>query len=164
MTQSKAAEGVGKSRAWVNRLLKWREGGYVGAPFADKIVQGVNKQPAAPQTPLIEPASSAVLAEINAIALSDQVAANAEAATAPATTTSAALPSVDYHLPAELNRQDPERAFQRLAEQWSSIPFHALFLDSPQRAQLRFLCDVVLPEVGGPEALKLFLADDGSVR
>src|SRR5437868_917656 len=31
-TQREVARGVGKSAAWVNRLLKWREGGYVGAP------------------------------------------------------------------------------------------------------------------------------------
>lgn len=43
-TQREVAKGVGKSATWVNRLLKWREGGYVGAPFADKIVHGVNKQ------------------------------------------------------------------------------------------------------------------------
>lgn len=43
LTQRKVALAVGKSAAWVNRLLKWREGGYVGAPFADQVVQGLNK-------------------------------------------------------------------------------------------------------------------------
>ncbi len=42
-TQREVAQGVGKSPAWVNRLLKWRENGYVGAPFGDKCVQGVWK-------------------------------------------------------------------------------------------------------------------------
>lgn len=33
-TQRKIARGVGKSLGWVNRLLKWREGGYQGdSPF-----------------------------------------------------------------------------------------------------------------------------------
>ena len=166
-TQREVAEGVGKSAGWVNRLLKWREGGCVGAPFADKFVQGVNKEPAAlePTSPSIEPASPTILAETNAIASGVEEAVNAAAAMTPATKThSAACASGDYHLPQVLNRQDPERAFQRLAEQWSSIPFRDLLLDSPQVAQARFLRDVVLPELGGLEAFMLFLAGDGSAR
>lgn len=42
-TQRKIADGVGKSAAWVNRLLQWLKDGCVGAPFGDKVVQGVNK-------------------------------------------------------------------------------------------------------------------------
>ena len=57
-TQREIAEGVGKSPAWVNRLMKWREGGYVGAPFADKFVQGVNGS-AAP----VEPAAAKTTSE-----------------------------------------------------------------------------------------------------
>ena len=163
-TQREAAEGIGKSVAWVNRLLQWRKGGYVGAPFADKVVQEVKKEPAAPEPPSIEPAPPAALGETCAIASVVHEAVNAEAATAPATTPSAACTPGDYHLPEELNRQDADRAFQRLAEQWSSIPFHDLFLDSPQAAQLRFLREVVLPEVGGPEALHLLASGGGSGR
>lgn len=163
--QCEVAEGVGKSAAWVNRLLKWREGGYVGAPFSDKILQGVKNDPAALEPPSIEPAAPTILAETNATTTGVEGAINAAAAAAPATKMlSAACAPYDYHLPQELNRQDPERAFQRLAEQWSSIAFHNLFLDSPQAAQLRFLCDVVLPEVGGAEAFRLFLAGDRSPR
>lgn len=160
--QREVARGIGKSVAWVNRLLKWRKDGFVGAPFADKAVQGVNKKPAALDPPSIEPASPAVLGETNAIALGVQEVVNAEAAMAPATTPSASYTPGGYHLPHELNRQDPERAFQRLDEQWSSIPFRNLFLDSPKAAQLRFLREVVLPEVGGPQALELLASGDRS--
>lgn len=160
--QREVAEGVGKSVAWVNRLLKWRKDGYIGAPFADKVVQGVKKEPAALEPPSIEPASPAVLGETNAIALGVQEMVNAAAATAPATMPSVSYTPGDYHLPQELNRQNPEQAFQRLAEQWRSNPFRHLFLDSPRAAQLRFLRDVVLPEVGGPQALELLASGDRS--
>ena len=53
--QREVARGVGKSVAWVNRLLKWREGGCVGAPFADKVVQGVNKDDLPPGVAPTEP-------------------------------------------------------------------------------------------------------------
>ena len=53
--QRDIAKGVGKSVAWVNRLLKWQESGYVGAPFADKVVQGVNENAAPLDSPRIEP-------------------------------------------------------------------------------------------------------------
>jgi hypothetical protein len=162
-TQRQVAKGVGKSVAWVNRLLQWRKGGYVGAPFADTIVQGVNKDLAPLDPPSIEPASPAVLAETNALALGFQEAANPEAAMAPATKAlTAARAASDYHLPQELNRQDPEQAFQRLAKQWGSNPFRDLLLDSPKAAQARFLREVVLPELGGPEAVGLSPSGEGS--
>jgi len=156
-TQREIAEGVGKSPAWVNRLLKWREGGYVGAPFADKVVQGVNKEPVPLEPPSIKPAPPAVLDEINADALAVQETINPEAAMAPATKTlTAARAASDYHLPQELNRQDPERAFQRLAEQWSSIPFHDLFFGLAAGLRNSAFCVTwCLPEMGGLEALKL---------
>jgi hypothetical protein len=164
-TQREIALGVGKSPAWVNRLLKWREGGYVGAPFADKVVQGVNNDPVPREPPSIEPAPPAVLDVINADALAVQETINPEVAMAPATKTlTAARAASDYHLPQELKRQDPERAFQRLAEQWGSNPFRDLLLDSPQAAQLRFMLEVLLPEVGGPEALKFLLSNGGSAQ
>ena len=49
-TQRDIALAVGKSPAWVNRLLKWRLSGYAGSAFADKRVQGVNNksEPPAP--------------------------------------------------------------------------------------------------------------------
>ena len=55
-TQREIAQGVGKSPAWVNRLLKWRDSGYVGAPFGDKVVQGVNKHASPLEPAKIEPA------------------------------------------------------------------------------------------------------------
>jgi hypothetical protein len=33
-TQRQSAKAIGKSPAWVNRLLKWRSGGYRETPFA----------------------------------------------------------------------------------------------------------------------------------
>lgn len=39
-----------------------------------------------------------------------------------------------------------------------------LLPDSPKAAQGRFLCDAVLPEVGGLAALKLLASDEGSAR
>jgi hypothetical protein len=47
-TQRDIALAVGKSPAWVNRLLKWRLSGYAGSAFADKRVQGVNKKSVLP--------------------------------------------------------------------------------------------------------------------
>ena len=160
--QREVARGVGKSVAWVNRLLKWREGGCVGAPFADKVVQGVNKDDSPPGVAPTEPPSDVIAPS----ALTSEAAATSEgeppAAPAQATKTLSDAPIGDYRLPQELNRQDPERAFQRLDEQWSSIPFRNLFLDSPPAAQLRFLREVVLPEVGGPQALELLASGDRS--
>ena len=47
-TQRDIALAVGKSPAWVNRLLKWRLSGYAGSAFTDRRVQGVNKKNAPP--------------------------------------------------------------------------------------------------------------------
>lgn len=163
-TQREVATGVGKSVAWVNRLLKWRQEGYVGAPFADKIVQGVNKD--AP----FEPSSTKSLsAAINPTSPNREAAATGDgerpaAPLRPATNTLSDAATGDYRLPHALNRQDPERAFQRLTEQWSLIPFRDLFLNSPKAAQFRFLRDVVLHEVGEPDALKLLAAGEGRAR
>jgi len=33
-TQAEAAKVIGKSQPWISRLLKWREGGFKGGPFA----------------------------------------------------------------------------------------------------------------------------------
>jgi hypothetical protein len=44
------------------------------------------------------------------------------------------------------------------------VHFRDLFLDSPKAAQLRFLRDVVLHEVGGPEAVSLLPSGEGSGR
>lgn len=93
--------------------------------------------------------------------------AKAGVETAPAhlaTNTLPDAPSIDCHLPQELNRRDPEQAFQLLAEQWRSNPVRHHLLNSPQAAQLRFPRDVVLPEVGGPAALKLLASDEGSAQ
>jgi hypothetical protein len=106
----------------------------------------ISKERAALEPPSIEPASPAILAETSAVALGPQEVVNAAADMAPATKTlSAASALGDYHLPQELNRQDPEHAFQRLAEQWSSIPFRHLLLDSPKAAQARFLRESCTP-------------------
>lgn len=43
-TQREVAAAVGKSPAWVNRLLKWRSSGYEGSAFGGNFVQGVNKK------------------------------------------------------------------------------------------------------------------------
>jgi len=94
-TQREVAEGVGKSPAWVNRLLKWRSSGYEGTPFGDKLVQGVNKNASPLEAPSTEPTSacttptalgkneSAGSGEL-AAALALAKAAQAEAATAKA--------------------------------------------------------------------------------
>ncbi|UGY25461.1 hypothetical protein HU675_0000455 [Bradyrhizobium septentrionale] len=47
-TQREVALAVGKSPAWVNRLLRWRASGYEGSAFGQKSVQGVNKTEALP--------------------------------------------------------------------------------------------------------------------
>lgn len=47
-TQREVALAVGKSPAWVNRLLKWRLSGYEGSAFGNKFVQGVNRSQPAP--------------------------------------------------------------------------------------------------------------------
>jgi len=180
-TQRELAEGVGKSPAWVNRLLKWRSSGYEGTAFGDKFVQGVNKNASPLEPASTEPTSASTtltaLGKNESAGTGDrerlvdtvktldssvaQETVNAAAVIAPATKTlSAARASGDYHLPQELNRQDPERAFQRLSERWRSLP--GLLLDSPKAAQLRFLREVVLPEVGGPQPLELLASDDRS--
>ena len=56
-TQRQIAEGVGKSAAWVNRLLQWRKDGHIGAPFADKVVQGVNENGLSSDQVTVEPTS-----------------------------------------------------------------------------------------------------------
>jgi hypothetical protein len=151
--QRDIAKGVGKSVAWVNRLLKWQETGYVGAPFADKVVQGVNKDDSPPEAAPTEPPADVIAPS----ALAEEEAPTGEVPAAPvitkATNTLSDASLADYHLPQVLNRQDPEGALQRLAEQWRSSPFRHFLLDSPQAAQLRFLRDVVLPEVGGLEII-----------
>ena len=163
--QRDIAKGVGKSVASVNRLLKWREGGGVGAPFADKIVQGVNKDNSPPGVAPTEPPSDVIApsALTNEAAVTSEGERPAAPAIAQATKTLSDAPIGDYRLPQELNRQDPDRAFQRLSEQWRSIPFRDLLLNSPKAAQIRFLRDVVLPEVGGPQALELLASGDRSV-
>lgn len=225
-SQRRIAGYLGKSPAWVNRLLRWYELGCEGTPFgpqskasreharvqaaertmktkgprtrtqhgdelaaAAAIALATNASarpetaPASiPHTDIssLEPADT-VLGENGSAELADrerlldavqtpsssevQKGVDTAPAVAPATKMlSAACASDDYHLPQELNRQDPDRAFQRLTAQWSSIPFRNLLLESPKAAQFRFLRDVVLAEVGGPEALKLLLAGDGSAR
>lgn len=153
--QREVARGVGKSVAWVNRLLKWREGGYVGAPFADKVVQGVKKDDlppeGAPTNPLLDPVASTALTE-EAAATGEGGHPAASAIPQVAHTLADATTS-DYHLPQALNRRDPNQAFQQLAAEWRSSPFRHLLLDSPRAAQLRFLSDVVLPELGGLEVI-----------
>jgi hypothetical protein len=79
-------------------------------------------------------------------------------------TPSAALPPIDYHLPAGCNRQDPERAFRRLAEQWSLNPFRDLLMDSPKAAQERFLRDVLLLELSGSMAVSSLCVGEGGGR
>ena len=69
----------------------------------------------------------------------------------------------DYHLPQELNRRDPERAFQRLADQWPSSPFRDLFLGLPRLAQQRFVSDVVLVELSRPEPLEVLRSGDRNI-
>lgn len=154
-TQREVAIGVGKSVAWVNRLLKWRESGCVGAPFADKIVQGVKKDElppeGAPTNPLLDPVASSALTE-EAAATGEGGHPAASAIPQVAHTLADATTS-DYHLPQALNRRDPDQAFQQLAAEWRSSPFRHLLLDSPRAAQLRFLRDVVLPELGGLEVI-----------
>ncbi|WLA81945.1 hypothetical protein [Bradyrhizobium elkanii] len=151
--QREVARGVGKSVAWVNRLLKWRERGYVGAPFADKVVQGVNKGDAPPVAAPTQTASDFV----DPSALTDEAAAASEGeypaarAITQATSTPSDAPLADYYRLQALNRQDPERAFQRLADEWSSIAFRDLLLDSPKAAQERFVRDVLLADLSRPK-------------
>ncbi|TFW57966.1 hypothetical protein CT676_27615 [Bradyrhizobium sp. MOS001] len=152
--------------AWVNRLLKWRESGRVGAPFADKIVQGVNKDDSPPTAAPTEPASDV----IGPLALTDEATATSEGersaapAIAQATNTRSDAPLADCHLPQEFNRQDPERAFQRLANQWSSSAFRDLFLDSPKAAQERFVRDVLLADLSRPKPVASLPSVDWSAR
>lgn len=153
--QREVARGVGKSVAWVNRLLKWRAGGYVGAPFADKVVQGVNNDDSPPEAAPTEPPFDVIApgAPTNQAALLDEGERPAASSIAQAANTLSHAPLADYHLPQELNRQDPERAFQRLADEWSSSAFRDLFLDSPKAAQERFVRDVLLADLSRPAAV-----------
>lgn len=153
--QREVARALGKSVAWVNRLLKWRKGRYVGAPFADKVVQGVNNDDSPPEaTPSEAPGNPTVLSEPR----SDGAAPSQAESAVPSAITQMdpALTNAttdDYHLPQALNRRDPNQAFQQLAAEWRSSPFRHLLLDSPRAAQLRFLSDVLLPELGGLEVI-----------
>lgn len=47
-TQREVASAVGKSPAWVNRLLAWRAAGSEGSAFGQRSVQGVNKTDSLP--------------------------------------------------------------------------------------------------------------------
>jgi hypothetical protein len=169
-TQREVAQGVGKSPAWVNRLLKWRSSGYEGTAFGGKFVQGVNKKalPLEPNSaePGLASTACTVLGEngsagsggerlVDAVEMPGSSEAQEQVITAAALASATKILSAahahtsgDYHIPAGLNRLDPERAFQHLAQQWSSSPFRDVFLDSPKAAQERFLRDVLLPERG----------------
>lgn len=164
--QRDIAKGVGKSVAWVNRLLKWQESGYVGAPFADKVVQGVNKGGSSPETAPTEPPSevTAPSALTNGAAATSEGERPAASATAQAANALSDAPLADYHLPQELNRQDPERAFQRLADQWSTSAFRDLFLGSPKLAQERFVRDVLLVDFSRPVPVASLPSVDWSAR
>ncbi|MGJ4971514.1 hypothetical protein ACQR1N_25570 [Bradyrhizobium sp. HKCCYLRH1073] len=164
--QREVAEAVGKSAAWVNRLLKWREGGYVGAPFADKIVQGVNKDDSLPEVALTEPPLDVIApgAPTTQTAVLREGERPAESAIAEATNTLSDAPPADYYHPQEFNRQDPERAFQRLADQWSSSAFRDLFLDSPKAAQERFVRDVLLADLCRPKPVASLPPVDWAAR
>jgi hypothetical protein len=83
--QRDIAEGVGKSVAWVNRLLKWLEGGCVGAPFADKLVQGVKKREQPPEAVSPETPSTRTCPS----ALANETVATGERPAAPVFTTQA---------------------------------------------------------------------------
>ncbi|UVO37615.1 hypothetical protein KUL72_04280 [Bradyrhizobium arachidis] len=182
-TQRELAEGVGRSAAWVNRLLKWRSSGYEGSAFGSKSVQGVNKK----ELPLEPAASEAALATcavpgeagsaesvdrerlVDAAGAQNPSLAQENVNTAPAVASAAKIPTVayacnDYRLPVGCNWLDPERAFQRLTEQWSSSSFRDLFLDSPTAAQERFIRDVILSELNGPKAVNLSPSDEESGR
>jgi hypothetical protein len=172
-TQREVAQGVGKSPAWVNRLLRWRSSGYEGTAFGGKFVQGLNKKalPLEPNSaePGLASTACTVLGEngsadsggeriADAVEMPGSIEAQERVITAAALPPaskilSAANASGDYQFPAGCNRQDPERAFQRLAQQWSSSPIRDLFLDSPKAAQDRFLRDVLLPELGRAELI-----------
>lgn len=181
-TQREIADGVGKSAAWVNRLLKWRSSGYEGTAFGDKIVQGVNKRdlqltPGSAEPSLADTASlvlgkkgsadssgrERLVEAVETTGSSDaQEKVDTPPALAPATKmlTAHHAPS-DHYIPAPLNRQDPERAFQRLAQEWSSSPFRDLFLDSPKAAQERFVREVLLGK-RGTQLINPFLATEAN--
>lgn len=150
VNQRAIAKAIDKSAAWVNRLLKWREGGCVGAPFADKIVQCLNKKHPGRRSPSAR--ASQAEAGTNP---SVQLEASALAVEAPTMTPLTAYAPEEHHLPAALNRQDPDRALERLVQQWLSTPLRDLFLNSPKPAQIRFLRDQIIPAVGSRETLKL---------
>ena len=152
LTQRRIAETVGKSAAWVNRLLRWREGGYEGAPFADMVVHALNKpdpQEASKRVatrPAVNPLVD--LPHLAPAAADNGVVDRLRPADGPAKPLRLAKTDPngpdDYHIPALLNRQDPERAFHRLQEQWLLSPFRDLFLDLPKAAQDRFVREVLL--------------------
>jgi hypothetical protein len=59
-TQRESARAIGKSPAWVNRLLRWRDGGSKGSPFGpqskvkrarERAAVQATKQPARPSAP-----------------------------------------------------------------------------------------------------------------
>lgn len=213
-SQKHIAGCLGKSPAWVNRLLRWYGSGCEGTPFGSQSkasrdrarVQAaertsIAKEPgtktqhgdefAAAATALATNASArpdsappsiphanisslkhadTVLDENGSVESVDRerlldtvVTPSSSAAqkgvdpAAPvitrATNTLSDAPPADCHLPQALNRRDPNQAFQQLAAEWRSSPFRHFLLDSPQAAQLRFLRDVVLPEVGGLEII-----------
>jgi hypothetical protein len=97
LSQREAGKRIGKSGPWVNQLLKWQRDGYVGAPFADKIVvQALNKGDSASKGAEAEPttASASLSTEGSDCA---QCAAPFEASTAK-TSTEASV-DYDYRLP-----------------------------------------------------------------
>lgn len=138
-SQRQIASSIGKSPAYVNRLLSWHSSGYQDeTPFGPESKAKRARVQAAERTENTK--------KLRPSCAQDKLAA---AATAPGTkTSSAVLPPDGYHLPPELNQQDTERAFQRLARQWSSNPFRDLLLDSPKAAQKRFVQEVLLPAIG----------------
>jgi hypothetical protein len=144
-TQREIAKGVGKSVGWGNGLLSWRKRGYPhDTPFGPSSKESRQRAKA-------KGAQATERTEKTKKSRTGRGQDELAAAIVPVTKMlSAAHGSGDYHLPAGRNRQDPERSFQRLAEQWSSNPFRDLLLDSPKAAQGRFLRDLLLPELGGP--------------
>jgi hypothetical protein len=180
VTHRKAAKAVGKSPAWINGLLKWKEGGYVGAPFADKVVQAPNNSepcinPSLPESEVatvacpsptgdVSTASACLEPIAGAIATVDPTEIATALAQPPANIRRSAPPASELHLPPGPNRQDPERAFERLAEEWSLTSFRHLLLDAPEAAQVRFLRDVLLPELNRPDVVGSPLSHQGSAR
>ena len=131
-TQRQIAEAVGKSAAWVNRLLKWRESGYQdGTAFGPqaKASRQRAQRVQAPERQRRKPATTSEQAQAAADNpdMREQLAVAPEGAPEPkavATGSPSTPPPGDDDIPAFLDRRplspDDQRAYDAIKSTWDS--------------------------------------------